>query len=80
VLLCLACAPGLQSFGVGNITVISPRSTLITGPIEINVPVEDGRTGAPGKQPLCMVWQSVGEESASDMHVSAHRNGPDIAA
>jgi hypothetical protein len=64
IAMCLGCLPCLQSFGAGNITVISPRSTLITGPIEINVPIEDGRTGAPGNQPLyglaqCLVLMRV---------------------
>lgn len=38
----------VQSWGVGNITVISPRSTLILGPIQTVVPLEDGKTGARG--------------------------------
>lgn len=42
----------VQSFGPGNITVISPTSTMIIGPITVTVPVRNGSSEVPGELPL----------------------------
>jgi hypothetical protein len=53
-LLIVCCCPctltgAVQSFGSGNISVVSPTAVLIAGPIRISVGVFNGSTGEPGE-------------------------------
>lgn len=50
---CCPCAMTctVQSFGSGNISIVSPTAVLIAGPIRISVAVHNGSTGEPGEQP-----------------------------
>jgi hypothetical protein len=65
---CCPCPPAIvlpvQSFGAGNISVVSPTAVMIIGPIRITVEVNNGSTGEYGGHfsVLCLLQPAVESE------------------
>lgn len=49
----------LQSYGADNVTSVNATSVMILGPIRVNIPIRDGRTGAPGERGLADLWDKL---------------------